>query len=297
MSISTISSTITRTQKEIADLHHKISVETKKESDCSSRIGQIERSITKSTSASTLKSKSSEIQRKQNEIAKIQVKKADLHKKLADKDGRLLKLKQDLQKEEEKERKKQAVADERERKKLEAAERKSQNDRIAFQRNLRREIELTKQSSIQVQESLQTHRLNQVKYDLFISHASDDKESLVRPLVSELEKLNIKVWYDEFTLKVGDSLRKSIDHGLANSKYGTVVLSASFFSKNWPQYELDGMVAKEMHGHKMILPIWHKVSKDEVISFSPTLADKVALNSSISSIEEIAIQLAEVVNG
>ena len=297
MSISTISSTIIRTQKEIADIHHKISIETKKESDCGNRIGQIERSITKSTSITTLKSKNAEVYRKQNEIAKIQVKKADLHKKLADKDGRLLKLKQDLLKEEEKERKKQAAVDERERKKLVAAEKKSQNDQINFQRNLRREIELTKKISTQAHNSFQEHRLSRTKYDLFISHASDDKEELVRPLVKELENLNIKVWYDEFTLKVGDSLRKSIDHGLANSKYGTVVLSSSFFAKNWPQYELDGMVAKEMHGHKMILPIWHKVSKDEVISFSPTLADKVALNSSINSIEEIALQLAEVVNG
>lgn len=297
MSISTISSTITRTQKEIADLHHKISVETKKESDCGNRIGQIERSITKNISITTLNSKNSEVQRKQNEIAKIQVKKANLHKKLADKDGRLLKLKQDLQKEEEKERKKQATTDERERKRLAAVEKKSQNDQLNFQRSLRREIEITKQASTKSQNSFQEHRFNQAKYDLFISHASDDKEELVRPLVEELEKLNIKVWYDEFTLKVGDSLRKSIDHGLANSKYGTVVLSSSFFSKNWPQYELDGMVAKEMHGHKMILPIWHKVSKNEVIGFSPTLADKVALNSSINSIEEIAKQLAEVING
>jgi len=140
-------------------------------------------------------------------------------------------------------------------------------------------------------------RVKEARYDLFISHASDDKEGLVRPLVVELEKLKVKVWYDEFTLKVGDSLRKSIDQGLANSNYGTVVLSSSFFSKNWPQYELDGMVAREMNGHKMIPPIWHKVSKDEVISFSPTLADKVALNSSINSIEEIAAQLAEVITG
>lgn len=105
----------------------------------------------------------------------------------------------------------------------------------------------------------------------------------------------MKVWYDEFTLKVGDSLRRSIDGGLSNSRFGTVILSSSFFSKNWTQYELDGMTAKEMDGRKMILPIWHKVTKNEVMKFSPTLADKVALNSSIHSIEEIAQQIADVV--
>jgi hypothetical protein len=76
-----------------------------------------------------------------------------------------------------------------------------------------------------------------------------------------------------------------------------VVLSSSFFQKNWTQYELDGMTAREMDGRKMILPIWHKVTKNEVLQFSPTLADKIALNTSISSIEEIAQSITEVVLG
>ena len=134
-----------------------------------------------------------------------------------------------------------------------------------------------------------------IKFD--ISHASEDKEDLVRPLAVALESLGVHVWYDEFTLKVGDSLRRSIDSGLSNSRFGTVVLSSSFFQKNWTQYELDGMTAREMDGRKMILPIWHKVTKNEVLQFSPTLADKIALNTSISSIEEIAQSITEVVLG
>lgn len=97
-------------------------------------------------------------------------------------------------------------------------------------------------------------------------------------------------------MKVGDSLRQKIDQGLASSRYGIVVLSESFFAKNWPQYELNGLVAREMYGGKVILPIWHKVSKDEVLRFSPTLADKVALNTAIFSVSEIAKQLAEVLS-
>ncbi|GHX15900.1 toll/interleukin-1 receptor domain-containing protein [Vibrio cholerae] len=139
--------------------------------------------------------------------------------------------------------------------------------------------------------------ISEVEYDLFISHASEDKEEFVRPLAETLEHMGVKVWYDEFTLKVGDSLRKSIDKGLVNSKYGTVIISSAFCKKNWTQYELDSMVAREMNGHKMILPIWHKVTKDDVLNFSPSLADKVALNTSISSIEDIANDLREVVMG
>ncbi|PTP41232.1 toll/interleukin-1 receptor domain-containing protein [Vibrio splendidus] len=295
MSISTISNNITRTQKELADIAHKISLETKKESDCSNRIGQINRSITKNTSESSLKSKLGEIQRKQNDIAKIQVKKAALAKTEADKSGKLLKLKQDLAKEEEKERKKLAVAAERERKRLLALEKQQQREQVAFQQKLQNEIKATSQAQEIVAEDMINKSLLTTEYDLFISHASEDKDDFVRPLAETLENLGVKVWYDEFTLKVGDSLRKSIDHGLVKSRFGTVILSSSFCSKNWTQYELDSMVAREMDGHKMILPIWHKVTKTDVINFSPALADKVALNTSMSSIEEIAGQLAEVI--
>ncbi|RJY13013.1 toll/interleukin-1 receptor domain-containing protein [Parashewanella spongiae] len=298
MSISTISSSIARTRKEVADLHHKISLETKKESNCGSRINQIKRSITKSTSVSTLKSKAAEVDRKNNEITQAQIKKADLHKKLSDKEGKLLKLKQDLLKEEEKERKKQAVIEERERKKLLDLEKRQQREQLAHQRNLQAEISVTKAMALNVNSSINTTMaLPDTEYDLFISHASEDKDEFVRPLAETLENMGVKVWYDEFTLKVGDSLRKSIDHGLVKSKFGTVILSSAFCSKNWTQYELDSMVAREMNGHKMILPIWHKISKDEVMSFSPALADKVALNTSLSSIQEIADELSEVILG
>lgn len=121
-----------------------------------------------------------------------------------------------------------------------------------------------------------TENVETKEYDFFISHATEDKESFVRPLAELLIKNGHKVWYDEFQLKVGDSLRKKIDEGLKFSKYGIAVLSRDFFKKNWPEYELNGLVAREMNGVKVILPIWHNVTRDEVLSFSPTLADKVA---------------------
>lgn len=133
----------------------------------------------------------------------------------------------------------------------------------------------------------------QTRYDAFISHATEDKD-LVRPLAKRLREFGFSIWYDEFELKVGDSLRRSIDHGLANSRFGIVVLSTAFFSKNWPQYELDGLVTKELSVGKVILPIWHRVSKEEVISYSPSLADKLALNTAMYSVEELATELASV---
>ena len=74
-------------------------------------------------------------------------------------------------------------------------------------------------------------------WDVFISHASEDKEAAVRPLATELTRLSLSVWYDEFSLTIGDSLRRSIDHGLSKSKFGVVILSHNFFRKEWPHRE------------------------------------------------------------
>jgi hypothetical protein len=132
-------------------------------------------------------------------------------------------------------------------------------------------------------------------YDVFISHASEDKDEVVRPLAHALQEKGLTVWYDEFELRIGDSLRRKIDRGLANSRFGVVVLSENFFKKGWPNYELDGLVSKGVDGEQVILPIWHKVSKAEVISHSPSLADKVARSTSTNTVEEIADEIADVV--
>jgi hypothetical protein len=132
-------------------------------------------------------------------------------------------------------------------------------------------------------------------HDVFISHAAEDKDSLVRPLALALAQMGLDVWYDEFELRIGDSLRRKIDAGIRASRFGIVVLSPAFFSKSWPQYELDGLVTMSVSGRQVILPLWHQISKDEVIDQSPSLADKVALRTSDYSVAEIAEEIAQVV--
>ena len=132
-------------------------------------------------------------------------------------------------------------------------------------------------------------------YDVFISHATEDKEEIVRPLANALVNEGLRVWYDEFELRIGDSLRRKIDAGLARSRFGIVVLSKSFFAKNWPQYELDGLVTREMTGEQTILPLWHRITKSEVVAQSPSLADKVARNTSDFTVDEIAREIADVI--
>lgn len=135
------------------------------------------------------------------------------------------------------------------------------------------------------------------EFDVFISHASEDKERVVRPLAHALKDSGLKVWYDEFELRIGDSLRRKIDKGLANSRFGVVVLSKSFFGKGWPNYELDGLVTKATTGDQVLLPIWHDITKQELIDYSPSLADKVARSTGTHTVEEIAEEIAEVIRG
>jgi hypothetical protein len=136
----------------------------------------------------------------------------------------------------------------------------------------------------------------QKDYDVFVSHASEDKDGFVRSLAHALRAEGLEVWYDEFELRVGASLRRSIDHGLANNRFGVVVVSKAFFAKNWSQYELDGLVTREMDGKQIILPIWHEISKSEIIAHSPSLADKFALRTSDETVDEIAGKIAAVIN-
>ena len=118
-------------------------------------------------------------------------------------------------------------------------------------------------------------------WDFFICHASEDKEEFVRPLANELIKRGFTVWFDEFSLTLGDSLSKSIDNGIANSRYGIIVLSTNFFAKQWPQRELNSLATLEMTmGEKKLLHVWHKLSQHKVSKFSPTLADKYAVSNS-----------------
>lgn len=111
------------------------------------------------------------------------------------------------------------------------------------------------------------------KYDLFISHASEDKDEIVRPMTTILERLSVRVWYDEFSLQLGDSLTASIDKGLRQSRYGLLVLSKAFLGKNWPDYEYRSLLTRQIDGERVILPLWYGVTKEEVKAYSLFLTD------------------------
>ncbi|MET4615488.1 transcriptional regulator with XRE-family HTH domain [Stenotrophomonas sp. 2619] len=133
-------------------------------------------------------------------------------------------------------------------------------------------------------------------FDVFISHASEDKDAIVRTLANCLISKGLKVWYDEMTLRIGDSLRQKIDKGLASSRVGLVVLSPAFIRKGWTNHELDGIVTRSLSGEQVLLPIWHQITKQEVMDFSPSLADKVARSTTTHTVDEIATEICELLD-
>ncbi|MCH8911485.1 MAG: toll/interleukin-1 receptor domain-containing protein [Chloroflexi bacterium] len=130
------------------------------------------------------------------------------------------------------------------------------------------------------------------EWDAFICHASEDKEDFVRPLANRLNE-HVRVWYDEFSLKIGDSLRQSIDHGISSSRFGIVILSPRFFEKGWTQEELDGLMTMQTHGRTTILPVWLDVGYKEVEKYSPILAGKVAARAA-DGLDAVVSQLLRV---
>ncbi len=131
-------------------------------------------------------------------------------------------------------------------------------------------------------------------WDTFISHAGEDKDTVARPLAERLTKLGLRVWFDENELSIGDSLSRSIDKGLSHSNCGIVVLSPDFFKKDWPDYELRGLVAKSIGKKRTIYPLWHNVTREEVLDYSPSLADIFAENTS-QSLDKIATKLVSAI--
>ncbi len=281
MSIEQAQRTVNQIDKDIANLEKKMSDLVKKEADKTKKIGDIERSITPNTSQSTLKSKIRQMENYQKELSKILLDKATINQKLAEKRKRRVDAVAKLQKEELTQAKKVE---------------KQQKSMFAIYEQQIEELtkQITMQENITENEKIIFTSETEEEYDVFVSHATEDKESFSDEFVRILrEKYNLKVWYDAISIKWGDSIRTEIDKGLKKSKFGVVILSRSYVSKYWTNYELEGLFQREANGGKLILPIWHNITKQEVQQFSLSLAGKMAMNTAFMTPDEIAKKLSE----
>jgi hypothetical protein len=133
--------------------------------------------------------------------------------------------------------------------------------------------------------------LPSTSYDAFLSYAAEDS-NFAEGLAAALVEAGFRIWFAPLQLTVGDSLNREINRGLRDARYGIVVLSVPFFSKPWPQYELGGLLAREMAGQKVILPVWRNITKEHVLAHQPALADRFALASPLMELSAVVAALA-----
>lgn len=129
------------------------------------------------------------------------------------------------------------------------------------------------------------------KADFFISHDSRDKNCVARPLYEELVKRGFKVWYDEYSLKIGDSLTESIEKGITESRHGILILSKNFLNnEKWAKNELQSLKTKQIFSdQKVILPVWHQITEED-LKENYWLLDKLGGNTN-NGIEELVNKL------
>lgn len=278
MSVDQYQRAVNGLDKEIADLEKKKAAKDKDIASLQNKIVSTQKSINKNTSQSSLNSKRRQIASCESDIAKKSKDSADLSKKIAEKRTKRSDAYLKLQKEQQNEQKKQ----DRESQRLQA----SYENRIdELQQQLANSVVLPQQNNSEREE----------EYDVFVSHAWEDKEDFVDEFVDELKKQGLKVWYDTNKLKWGDSMREKIDTGLAKSRYVVVVLSPNYIAehKYWTKTELNGLFQVESINGKVILPIWHNLTKKQVVEYSPIIADRKAMTTASMTAEEIAVQLKE----
>lgn len=107
----------------------------------------------------------------------------------------------------------------------------------------------------------------------FISHDSRDKDSVARAIASKLTSMGCPVWYDEYSLKVGDGLRESIEKGIKECKHCVLVLSKNFISNGgWTKAEFESVFIKQIHEKSnIVLPVWVDVESADVYDYCPSL--------------------------
>lgn len=131
-------------------------------------------------------------------------------------------------------------------------------------------------------------------WDIFISHASEDKTTVAIPLTEELQRAGLRVWLDVHELTLGDSLRAGVDKGLGHSRFGVVILSEAFFAKDWPERELNAFAAFESKTRKVLLPILHGISHEQAVHYSPLLADKLSISTD-RGIQQVALEITNAI--
>ncbi len=296
MSLSTDRSTVARIQKDINDLQRKQADEMKKVATATKNMNSAMSSANRASSPSSAKNYLGTAERESRNIDSAQDRAARYSADIASKMSDLSRAQERVLKGEEDERKKTSDLYEKQRKADEVARKRLADDNRALSKDLASlRAQLTAAISTQASSTqpfvVENAEGRETPYDFFISHAWKDKEDFVNGLVSAAKEAGLDVWDDQSAIAWGDSIRQKIDDGLRRSFFGVVVLSPNFFERPWTQYELDGIVQRDLSGAGRLLPIWHRLTQDDVAAKAPGLAGRLALPTSTYSTAQIVDEL------
>ena len=273
MSVENDLRTLSRLQSSLAELQKKDAAEAAKVADYTKRLNTASAQAAKASSISSAQSRLREAERDAKDVERAQAQRATIAQSIAQRATEIARLQKRISDTQLQDTKRAERAGKLVREKQEARLR-------ALEQNQSDGRLLSQEAST-----------GPKPHDVFISHAWEDKEGFVRDLAEKCRAAGIDAWYDETSVKWGQSLRQAIDRGLAGAYFGVVVLSENFFKKEWTNYELDGLLQKESSGRGAVLPIWYKVTKDEVEHYSPSLANRLALNTATVSTDQIIEEL------
>lgn len=131
-------------------------------------------------------------------------------------------------------------------------------------------------------------------YDVFISHASKDKLDYVEQLKNTLDNLNINIFYDKDSIKWGDKWKQRILEGVESSEFAIIVISENFFGREWTEKELNELLNRQNDsGQKIILPLLHNITTEQLENKYPDVADIQAISTSDYNCDEIVHLFAE----
>jgi len=295
MSLSADRSSIIRLQKEVSELQRKQAAEMKKVAVATKNMNSALASAAKaSPSASRMYANNADRESRNAQSARDSA--AKLSAEIARKSTELSRVQERVTKAEIKEQRDRAAADAKRRKEDDASRQQLARANIELSKDIE-ELRGQLTAAIEAQAESTTPFVvenaegRDTPYDFFISHAWKDKEDFVDNLVSCSKSAGLDVWYDNTAMAWGDSIRQKIDDGLRRSYFGVVVLSPNFFDRPWTQYELDGIVQRDLTGSGRLLPIWHRLTQDDVLKQAPSLAGRLALPTSTYSTEQIVDEL------
>lgn len=131
------------------------------------------------------------------------------------------------------------------------------------------------------------------EFDVFISHANADKEELIEELYQSLDKLGVKIFYDKEIIEWGDKFKDKILEGTKKSEFAIIVISQNFFDREWTERELVEFLNRQNgNGQKLILPILHNITIEQLREKYPSIADIQAIDSAKYTCDQIALLFA-----